>query len=192
MQSSTEQSNEKYQAVYLYPLNDDKWHVGPTPGKKGWMYSNSPSKTPCTGDWWWYSTNTNSRGNGENWKKDNGLSIIHGSLPPLPRQCTFTASGAAAKMYPSCLGVFTKTERWWRGKPVYVNTEGSLLYHGANEDGWGIGPKKKYYGQNDWGFGFSKLKGSRGYLSPDDEDNWRYWTGTEWIPAASVTVKCST
>ena len=182
VQSSTEQSNGKYQAVYLYPLNDDKWHVGPTPGKKGWMYSNSPSKTPCTGDWWWYSTNTNSRGDGENWKKDNGLSITHGPLPPMPGQCTLTALGAVAKMYPSYLGLFTKTERWWRGKPVYVNTKGALLYHGSNDDGWGISF-----------FLFdSKLKGSRGYLSPDDEDSWRYWTGSQWIPAASVTVKCST
>ena len=177
VQSSTEQSNEKYVAVYLYPDKDDLWHVGPSPTKeRGWLYYPSSSKTPPTGGYWWCYPDTGAS------LKTNGLSITHGPLPPLPGQCTLTASGAAAKKYSSFLGVFTRTERWWRGRPVYVNTEGRLLYHGADDDGWGFS-----FFLDD-----SKLKGSRGYLSPDDEDNWRYWTGSEWIPAASLTVKCST
>ena len=46
--------------------------------------------------------------------------------------------GAAAEEWPSDQGVFTKTERWWRGRPVYVNTEGQLLHHGGT---WDIGSK---------------------------------------------------
>ena len=33
LQTSTEQNNGGFQAVYIYPDTDDNWWVGPTPGK---------------------------------------------------------------------------------------------------------------------------------------------------------------
>ena len=188
VQSSTEQRDAKFDAVYLYPDKHDQWHVGPTPVGRGWLHNIIPSKTPptITGNWLMYYANGPGGGL---WTYDDFIYITHGLLNPLPKQCTVTARRdprpalrrAQAEEYTSFLGVFTRTDRWWRGKPVYVNKNGQLLYHGVNDDGWGIGPK----------FGNSGLKGSRAHHSPDDEDNWRYWTGSAWVPA-SVTVKCST
>ena len=95
----------------------------------------------------------------------------------LPRQFTVTATGAAADACPLCLGVFTKTERWWYGRPIYGNTEGAFLRHGAGDEGWSIGDVAAYSG----------LRGSQGRHSPVNEDRWRYGTGSEFKPA-SVTV----
>ena len=95
----------------------------------------------------------------------------------LPGQFTVTARGAAARVCPECLGVFTKTQRWWDGRPVYVNAEGRLLYHGTADNGWVIEEE----------LGYAALRGSRARHSPVDENRWRYWTGLEYKPA-SVTV----
>ena len=172
VQSSTEQNNEQYEAVYLYSLNGT-WRVGPTPGVgSGWLQNNSPSQIPPTTGWMYAD-------GGGHWQADDAISVTPGPLPPLPRQFTVTATGATAETQSSRLGVFTRTQRWWAGRPVYVNTEGELLYHGGFDDGWQIGPK----------FGWSGLRGSRAYDSPVHEDSWTYWISgeSEWKPA-SVTV----
>ena len=170
VQTSTEQSEEEFHARYLYRDEDDYWYVYDTPGEmRGWLQSRRPSKTlPSTG--WKYS-------NGESLQDDLSLTVTQGPLPPLPRQFTVTATGAEVEKWPSFLGVFNRTQRWWYGRPVYINTEGVLLYHTNNDHGWVIGDT----------FGKRGLSGSRSHHSPASEDNWRYWTGSEWKPA-SVTV----
>ena len=86
------------------------WFVGPTPGERcGGLYNPTPSKTLPTSGW---------RYAGKTWPDDPSLTITPGPLPPLPRQFTVTATGAAAEEWPECLGVFTRTERWWAGRPV--------------------------------------------------------------------------
>ena len=51
-QISTEQGQEYFEAIYLYPDKDDKWWVNDTPGEKGgWLHNPSPSKTPPTSGW---------------------------------------------------------------------------------------------------------------------------------------------
>ena len=172
IQSSTEQGDEKFQAGYLYPDEDDKWYVGSVPGEKsGWLQNPTPSKTLPTSGWQYRD------GDGKTWHDDPTLTVTPGPLPPLPRQFTVTVTGAAAEKWPSYLGVFTRSERWWRGRPVHTNTEGRLLHHGPTDYGWIIGPTLGMYG----------LRGSRPHYSPASEDSWRYWTGSEDKPA-SVTV----
>ena len=102
-----------------------------------------------------------------------------GPLPPLARQYKVTATGAAAEMWGDFLGVFTRSDRWWLGRPVYINTEGRFLFHGPRDDGWSIGEKIRKRG----------LCGSQAHHSPVAERSWRYYNLTEgeWKPA-SVTV----
>ena len=171
VQTSTEQSNENFEAVYLYRDKNDEWLVGPTPGEEtGWLWNPRSSKTPPSSGWQ-YSDGTGT------WPSDHTLTVTPGPLPPLPTQFTVIASGAAAKDWPESLGVFTKSQSWWHGRPIYVNTEGQLLYHGNQDDGWVIGSKLGKVG----------LSGSQSHHSPASEDSWRYWTGSESEPA-SVTV----
>ena len=91
----------------------------------GWQYAD-PSKKP--------------------WQDDRTLTISRGPLPPLPRMFRVTAIGAAAEKWPDCLGIFTRTERWWRGRQVYTNTQGMFLYHGLGDHGWVIGCTIGYAG----------------------------------------------
>ena len=168
VQTSTEQSNEKFKPRYLYQDNNKKWWVNDEPGEKtGWLRSDPSRSLPTS--WKYYADGK--------WNDDDTLSVTSGPLPPLSRQFTVTASGAAAEKWPSSQGVFTRTQRWWWGRPVYVNTEGKLLHHGAGDDGWLIGSKLGKY----------VLRGSRSHHSPVSETSWRYWTGSGTKPA-SVTV----
>ena len=112
---------------------------------------------------------------------DPNLTSSPGPPPPLPRQFTVRVTGPAAERWPSALGVFTRSERSWAGRPVYTNTEGRLLYLGGDH-GWLIGRS----------IGMAALKGSRSRHSPESEDIWSYFTGSEWKPASvTVTVTAS-
>ena len=174
VQTSTDQSDEKFQARYLYRDKDDFWSVSDTPGdENSWLHNPNPSPTPPASGWLYADGG---------YHDDPTLFVTPGPLPHLPRQFTVTATGAAEKKWPLHLGVFTRTERWWLGRPMYVNTEGALLYYGGISDyGWVIGPK----------LGYSVLRGSKAYHSPASEDSysWSYYTGSEsgWKPT-SVTV----
>ena len=175
VQTSTEQSHENFQAVYMYQDSDNCWWVWTTPGEKKGALRNPRTNSeglPENGHWQ-YADGTGT------WPDDETLTVSPGPLPPLPRLFTVRATGSAAYKWPSYLGVFTRTQRWWLGRPVYTNTQGRLLHHGAGDDGWVIGPALGRY----------VLRGSRARDSPVTEDSWRYWTGTgvEYKPA-SVTV----
>merc|ERR1712025_1023600 len=172
-QTSTEKGHKDFKARCLYPDEDDNWHVSHTPGDKGgYLYNPIPSKTPPTSGWQCAKKGT--------LLHDPTLTISPGPLPPLARQLTVTATGAANEEYPSCLGLFTRSKMWWNGRPVYTNIRGRFLYHHGVGYGWVIGYK----------FDKRALGGSRSYHSPESEDRWRYWTGSEWKPA-SVTVTAS-
>ena len=62
------------------------------------------------------------------------------------------------------MGVYTRTERWWNGRPVYVNTEGNLLFQGFADDGWLFGDS----------FGWKAFWGSQTRHSPANEDSWTW------------------
>ena len=187
VQTSTDKSNEKFEAAYLYRVGEglwtlDGWYVGPRPGVRGedWLYNELASKTPPTRDWeadqWWPENPPFLR---DQYHFDTTLTVSPGPLPPLPEQFRVTASGDAAERWPSItLGVFTRTERWWLGRPVYANNVGQLLYHGPRDLGWVIGPSLG---------GRHYLRGSRARHSPASEVTWRYWSGSE-DKLASVTV----
>ena len=185
VQSSTEQRSKKYTAKYLYKDEEDDWVVGPTPGGKTfWMWNINSTKL-TTGDWLVAFNGT--------WYFDPSITVTPGALPPLPSQFIVTASssGEFAKISDSLeyLGVFNKTERWWEGRPVYMNymsSKGRFLYHGIQS--WSIGHKLGYY----------TLRGSKSYKSPADVKNWTYtevstfggysYTSSEVEKQASVTV----
>ena len=142
-------------------------YVGPKPGESaGWLRN----LTASSKGWQWVD------GKG-GWHDDPSLTILSGPLTPLSRKYIVKATGAAAETHPSSLGVFTKTEKWWRGRPVFINTQGQLLYHAAC---WGIGDT----------FGYAALRGSQSHHSPDTERSWTYWTGSEY-KSAFVTVTSS-
>ncbi len=119
---------------------------------------NSINLTTGDGDWAVAFNDT--------WYFDPSIIVTSGPLPPLPSQFIVTASssGEFAKISDSLedLGVFNKTERWWAGRPVYVNTNGHFLYHGLQS--WIIGHK----------LGYQTLRGSKSYKGPADVKNWTY------------------
>ena len=94
---------ENFLAFYLYHDPDDKWWV------EGWLHNPSPSKSLPTSGWQYFDHTSMA------YKDDPTLTISPGPLPPLPRQFTVTATGAAAEMWPECPGVFTRTQRWCMG-----------------------------------------------------------------------------
>ena len=162
VQTSTEQS------VYLFH-DEDCWLVGRTPiPSEGRLRSPSFSKTPPSSGWEFIDD--------DKWQDDQTLTVTPGPLT-LPRQFTVTARGAAAKKYPSYQGVYTKTQRWWFGRPVYINTEGVFLYHGGAGDGWTMSDT----------LGTRRLWGSQARDSPVSEKRWKYWTKSE-SKSASITV----
>ena len=169
VQTSTEQSDENFEAVYLYPDEYDEWWVNHTPGQNaGWLHNPRSSQTPPSSGW---------RYADDGFPSDLTLTVIPGPLPPLPRQFTVTVTGAAAENYPSYQGVYTRTERWWYGRPVYVNTEGVFLYHGPKDNGWTMSDT----------LGIRVLWGSLARISPANENNWTYWNESDYI-SASITI----
>ena len=124
---------------------------------------------------------------GETWHSDPSMTVTPGPLPPMPSQFIVTASGAFLELTNGLkhLGVFNKTERWWAGRPVYVNTNGVFLYHGI--ESWMIADELGYY----------MLRGSQSYLSPVYERSWTYKETTSYggyrvsevEKQASVTVR---
>ena len=75
VQTSTDQNNEKFLAIYLSRDVDDNWNVGRTPGMRGWLWNPSPSKThdPPTSGWTFADS--------WSWISDNTLSVTPGPLP---------------------------------------------------------------------------------------------------------------
>ena len=172
VQTSTEQSDEHYYAAYLFPINafpENGWWVGRDPYYSSIKYIRNVNPIKTVDGWQYLGCKE------VGWCSDPTMILTPGPLRPLATQFNVTASGAAEEKWSSYLGVFNRTERWFNGRPVYVNTYGRLLYH--DDPGWAIGNK----------LGSRALRGSRSFNSPDTEDSWTYWTGSERRPG-SVTV----
>ena len=171
VQTSTEQKNEAFIGRFLcstYYQNSKWWVVTLTPNEEfETSHAYIMSMELHTG-WIYYD--------GDTWKPDPSLTVTSGSLPPLPSQFTVTASGVLDEIGQSYLGVFNKTERWFSGKPVYVNTQGRLLYQ--NRPGWAIGDELRYY----------SIIGSRSYPNPICERSWTYVTDNGIEKPASVKI----
>ena len=169
VQKSTEQSNGFYIKRYLcskYFKNIKWWFVSPEEIESETSLVWMMSKELRTG-WRYYD--------GDTWHPDPSLTVIPGSLPPLPSQYTVTASVESSEF--QYLGVFNKTERWWSGRPVYINDQGEFLYHDSR---WTIGPELGYY----------SLQGSKSYQSPECEERWTYLpsNGSDDKPASVKIV----
>jgi len=161
LQTSTDQSHENFRARYLYHDEEQRWWISSKrPGKKsGYMCHTRPNKDLPENGYWQYVD-----GNGS-WQHDGTVTISKGPLS-LPRVFTVTGTRAAAREWPECLGEFTRTQRWWAGRPVFGNGEGMLLHHGPGDYGWMIGrPLNR-----------AALRGSQSHMSPSLQTNWLYLT----------------
>ena len=156
VQTSTEQNNEVFIRRYLC----SKYYQN----IKMWLVTNNPNMEIETGHAWIMSKDLQTGWvyyDGDTWKPDPSLTVTSGSLPPLPAQ--FTVTGVIGPPY---IGVYNKTERWWSGRPVYVNNQEQLLYHDGS---WLIGDE----------LGYHVLSGSRSYPSPACERSWTKFTTYE-------------
>ena len=178
VQTNTERDSEHHWAVYMYPDSDHTWWVGPCPGAKaGWLHNPTPSVTLpeflAENDWQcWVDSD-------KRWAVDPFLTIFPGSLSDLSAGYRVTASGEAARRWPAAFGLFTRTQRWWNGRPVFENNKGWFLHHGQSV-GWMIGSK----------MGKHELMGSRwSHHCPASENHWKYFDfdASKFRPA-SVSV----
>ena len=129
IQTNTEQTRT---SRYLYKNINGAWTVGRNPGTT-WFWNKQTSETvPTSG---WEVADNNNAG----WQADPNLTITAGPLTDICKNVTISASGSA-KLQPSKsrLGVFTRTEKWYNSRPVYINNFGNHLY--VTDDGfWSIG-----------------------------------------------------
>ena len=170
VQKNTQESEEMYVRRYLFSL-DGVWGAGNKPrDKAGWLYNPSKSKTlPLTG-WWFHD--------GRSWCQDPSLVITKSPMTPLCDNVKVRIFGEAAKKWPLCQGVFTRTEMWWHGRPVFRNSDGQLL-HQSPEQGWSVGAK----------LGFACITGSISHHCPTNERKWKYWDRSQYLPA-KVDIDC--
>ena len=169
IQKDTKTENRQF----LYQTKDDMWMVGRIPfALKGVLCNRNPSKTvPRSG--WEYT--------GEGWHDDPALSVTPGPLPPLARQFTVTAYGHVSEKCSNCLGVYTDTEKWRNGRPVFENAHGWELSHSGHDVGWEMGNGRCY-----------PLKGSQSHHSPASERRWMYRTLSGDRPASIIVTVTGT
>ena len=163
VQSGTEQSNEKFQAFYLSPSEEGKWRVRTACGME-MLRSNNPSNNVPTGGWQYYD--------GKSWHEDATLAVTPGPLPALARQYKVEAK---CPLFQGSV-LFTKTEKWWLGRPFYDSGQGLFLYHGHT---WGIGRR---LGHN------SALRGLWSSHIPASGRSWKFWNGTDWKQTTVVVT----
>jgi len=169
VQTSTEQSNEEFEARYLYRDEDDKWWVSDTPGERsGWLRNTGSSQTPPINTHTWQYFDPTKK----TWQENQDVFVTDDFSPMLSEFSVLLSVVAYPekwKVLGKYLGSFIKTQRWWLGRPVYANEEGRLLYHGGDEYGWVIGDR---IGTR------VVLRGSD--LRAYSTFGWEYYTGSEW------------
>ena len=171
VQTNTEEGHERYKPQYIYPV-DNGWYVGSTLGEKKGLFLENPtrSQTVPTTEWNYYG--------GKSWVSDPTLVISAGPLTSLCNILTVSASGPAAEKQSDKMGEFSRTERWFNGKPVFRNSQGRLL-HQSPTQGWHVGRE----------LGEAGLRGSMAHHCPSQERKWTYWDGSKRQPA-SVKIDC--
>ena len=87
-------------------------------------------------------------------------------------------STAAADKFPEKIGVFTRTNKYYIGKSVFVNNSGWYL-HSSGDGAWSVGPK----------IGEAGICSTLTGLWPAQIKTWTYWNGADDKPA-QVTIKC--
>ena len=105
--------------------------------------------------------------------------ITPGPLSP-PLTITLQAEGELATLFPHHLGTFSKTNQWSRGRPVFRNQEGKLLYYWAR---WRVGDTSD-------GRGDIQCCESAG-LWPAQAAEWRYEEGGDLRDVVTVTTSFS-
>ena len=93
---------------------------------------------------------------------------------------SISATGAAARECPKSFGQFTKLDRWFNGRPLFVNNKGQYL-HVSNGGYWFVSSELNEPG----------ICSKGAPLCPGDAKNWTYWDGSKHNPA-SITIKCGT
>ena len=159
---------------YLYQeVNNQQWMVGPVPGKSdGWLLNRMKSETVPSSGWLW--------GDGKSWHDDPSIRVTPGKLPSLCDTIIITGKGEVTNKQPKSLGTFSKTEKWFNGKPVWINSESGYYLNSDNDSRWSVGSKIGNYG----------IKSSSTPINPADAHTWEYWTGSDDKPA-NIIITCS-
>ena len=173
VQSNTEKENGNFYPAFLYSV-EDIWQVGPKENKY-WLKNSDPSTRIPTSGWQYYRPETNVD------IEDPLLMITFG---PFINECeayVVAASEHAADLFPSYLGVFSFTDRWWNGRPLLTNSNGRLMYHGNQDYGWLLSSDLDN----------NVIRGTMSHLSPEREKNWLYWdSSSSSYKQASLNVTC--
>ena len=163
---------------YLYHVPGEDWWVSGVPGiEEGWLKNESKSETvPTTG--WKYLDD-----DGKQWHSDPSIKITPGKLVSVCDTITIKGDWKVVTMQPDSLGTFTRTDKWFNGKPVFINDKGWYL-HSGNGGGWNVGEKiGKYF-----------IHSKTAPLCPAKAEEWVSWTGqgSGRVKPATISVSCST
>ena len=146
--------------IYLYRGDDRAWRAGINLGssdasKYGLYHPPTEDSDTPPRDGWQYRDD-------REYPDDPSLLITPGPLSPL-KSITVQAPGDV--VYPDCLGTFTLTEQWRRGRPVYRNEKGKHLFYSGI---WSI--EGLIWSQQSW-------------LCPTQCDKWQYKSASNWEDA---------
>ena len=116
----------------------------------------------------------------DEWQADASLTITVGHLDI----CSIVKITETVQAYGNhwivqdTLGVYTRTEKWYNGRPVYIKDNQYL--HVGNDGNWSVGDQiGSYY-----------IKSTGAPLSPVDAKKWYYQYRNEDNPA-DISVKCN-
>ena len=150
----------------------NKWFVGSIPRSgRGWLYNPATSSSVPTKGWQYNKE-------GEGFVSAASINAVEGVMEPC-RELSITLSGAAANKHSACCrSLFTLSDSWLNGRPIYTNRDGFKLHFG-NEGGWLVGSKYYVY----------KIKSIDGPIYPNNAEYWQYWDGEVDQPA-TVEIAC--
>ena len=161
---------------FVYRASNEVWYISHMPGQIiGRMMNSSKSQTlPLTG-WMW----GDGKG-GWGWHSDPSVKIKFGPQSS-DEQCgdvEIQWRGDAAGEWPECGGVFTRTNKYYCGKSVFVNNNGCYL-HCSGAGTWSVGEK----------IGETGICSTSAGLCPAQIKTWIYFNGFGYKPA-QVTIRC--
>ena len=112
------------------------------------------------------------------WNKDATLTVVPGGLQVTCRTYQVAATGPAAEKYRDSMGLFTVTNQWRNGRPLYRTSNGHLLYV-CDGGQWCLGDQVGHYG----------IRSRDKPVFPEGVRYWVFWDGSS-AQQAQVSVSC--
>ena len=177
---------------FVYQASDEAWYISDKPGKpEGWMYNTSESRTlPLTGWMVWDRPpkKISKRKIKKSFavmlrdsKKGSNVPSVKIQFGPLTsdQECRNIEIHFSSRKWLTYGGLFTKTNNFFCGKPVFINDYGQKL-HSTDDGDWGIGPV----------LGYVLIKSSSAGLCPAKIKTWSSCSEEVFSPIDS-TIECS-